>query len=130
MLHIVLLVAAAVLEGQVQLPPPSRPATDGKAKAAAERKVGPESLEVRYARAQLKLAEANLSRVQQSNQQMERTVPSSIVAEYQDDVRVAKMQLQQVTSGASAGGPLTSSITEAVTSGRPYAISARRRGVA
>jgi hypothetical protein len=103
MLHIVLLVAATVLEGQVQLPPPNRPATDGKAKAAAERKVAPESLEVRYARAQLKLAEANLSRVQQSNQQMERTVPSSIVAEYQDDVRVAKMQLQQVTSGASAG---------------------------
>jgi hypothetical protein len=73
---------------QVQLPPPSKPAT--------------ESVEVRYARAQLQLAEANLERVNQSNKQMERSVPSSIVAEYQDDVRVAKTRLQQATAGRAA----------------------------
>jgi hypothetical protein len=89
MFTIMLLTAAALMGQQVQLPPPSKSAA-------------PESVEVRYARAQLQLAEANLSRVQQSNQQVERTVPSSIVAEYQDDVRVAKTRLQQVTTGAPA----------------------------
>jgi hypothetical protein len=81
--------AVYLIGHQVQLPPPNKPAA--------------ESVEIRYARAQLELAEANLDRVQQSNKQMERTVPSSIVAEYQDDVRVAKIRLQQATVGQSAG---------------------------
>ena len=101
MLRIMLSVAGAVFWGQVQFPPPNRPVA--KAKVAAESKIAPESVEVRYAQAQLQLAEANLSRVQQSNQQMERTVPSSIVAEYEDDVRVAKTRLQQSTAGDSGG---------------------------
>jgi hypothetical protein len=82
-----MLLTAVSLMGQVQLPPPSKPAA--------------ESVGVRYARAQLQLAEANLARVEQSNKQLERTVPSSIVAEYQDDVRVAKARLQQAMAGAS-----------------------------
>jgi hypothetical protein len=97
-----LLVVAAVLGQQVALPAPSRPAAEGQ--AAGKSKAGPESVDVRYARAQLALAEANLSRVEQSNKQAERTVPSSIVAEYQDDVRVAKSRLQQATAGSAGGG--------------------------
>jgi hypothetical protein len=58
-----------------------------------------ESVEVRYARAQMQLAEANLNRVEQSNKRMERSVPSSVVAEYQHDVQVAKARLEQATAG-------------------------------
>ena len=90
MFSVMLLIAVSLLGQQVQLPPPSNPAE--------------ESVEVRYARAQLQLAEANLGRVEQSNKEVERTVPSSIVAEYQDDVRVAKTRLQKATAGESANG--------------------------
>jgi hypothetical protein len=61
-----------------------------------------ESVEVRYARAEMQLAEANLNRVEQRNKQVERSVPSSIVAEYQHDVLVAKTRLEQVTAGRAA----------------------------
>ena len=61
-----------------------------------------ESVEVRYARAQMQLAEANLNRVEQSNKRLERSVPSSVVAEYQHDVQVAKTRLEQVTAGRAA----------------------------
>jgi hypothetical protein len=90
MFTVMLLTAAALLAQQVQLPAPSKPTQ--------------ESVEVRYARAQLQLAEANLARVEQSNEQVERSVPSSIVAEYKDDVRVAKNRLQQALAGRSASG--------------------------
>ena len=54
-----------------------------------------ESVEVRYARAQMQLAEANLNRVEQINKRLARSVPSSVVAEYQHDVQVAKTRLEQ-----------------------------------
>jgi hypothetical protein len=62
----------------------------------------PENLEVRYARAQLQLAEANLHRVEQSNKQVKNSVPSSVVAEYQDDVTVARTRLDQAAAGKAA----------------------------
>jgi hypothetical protein len=84
------LIVAAFLIGQVaQLPAPTPYAN--------------ESVDVRYARAQLKLAEANLNRVEQSNKQVERAVPSSIVAEYQRDVEVAKTRLAGATADHSPG---------------------------
>jgi hypothetical protein len=58
-----------------------------------------ESVELRYAHAQMQLAEANLNRVEQSNKQLERSVPSSVVAEYQHDVQVAEARLEQATAG-------------------------------
>jgi hypothetical protein len=61
-----------------------------------------ESVEVRYARAQLQLAEANLNRVEQRNKQVERSVPSSVVSEYQHDVLVAKTRLEQTTADRAA----------------------------
>jgi hypothetical protein len=63
-----------------------------------------ESLDVRYARAQLQLAQANLDRIAERNKQVERSVPASAVAEYLDDVRVAKTRLQQATAGQSKNG--------------------------
>jgi hypothetical protein len=61
-----------------------------------------ESVDVRYARAQLQLAEANLKRLEKSNERMPRSVPSSVVAEYQYDVQVAKSRLERATAGRAA----------------------------
>jgi hypothetical protein len=58
-----------------------------------------ESVEVRYARAQVQLAEANLKRIEQSNKRLAGSVPSSVVAEYQHDVPVAKTRLEQASAG-------------------------------
>src|SRR5215475_3764516 len=65
-----------------QTPPPPAPG-DGK----------PESVDVRYAHAQLELAEANLRRVEQSNKKSPRSIPSSVVSEYPREVEVAKARL-------------------------------------
>jgi hypothetical protein len=62
-----------------------------------------ESIEVRYARAQMQLAEANLQRVEQSNKRVARSVPSSVVAEYQHDFKAAKTRLEHATAGRGAG---------------------------
>ena len=83
-----LLTVVACLGQILQIPAPSKTTS--------------ESIEVRYARAQLQLAEANLSRVEQSNKQVARTVPDSVVAEYQDDVKVAQARLEQATAGRAA----------------------------
>ena len=93
MFTVLLLTAVSLLGQQVQLPAPSKPAS-GKPVS--------ESVEVRYARAQLRLAESNLDRVAERNKKFERSVPSSVVAEYQDDVRVAKTRLKQATTGRPA----------------------------
>ncbi len=61
-----------------------------------------ESVEVRYARAQMRLAEANLNRVKQSNKRVAGSVPTSVVAEYQYDMEVAKTRLEQATAGRAA----------------------------
>jgi hypothetical protein len=61
-----------------------------------------ERVEVRYARAQMQLAEANLKRVEQSNKRVAGSVPDSVVAEYQDDVKVAKTRLEQAAAGGTA----------------------------
>jgi hypothetical protein len=61
-----------------------------------------ESVDVRYARAQMQLAEANLNRIDQSNKRVERSVPSSVVAEYQHDVQVAKTRLEEAVAGRAA----------------------------
>ncbi len=74
------------------------------AQAPAARDTESESVEVRYARAQLQLAEANLHRVEQVNKRLARSVPNSVVAEYQHDVQVAKTRLEQAAAGRAAGG--------------------------
>jgi hypothetical protein len=60
------------------------------------------SVEVRYAQAQLHLAEANLKRVEQMNQSSANTVPSSVVADYRHEVQVAQARLEQATKGTAA----------------------------
>src|SRR5580704_17286646 len=87
------LLTAIVLFLAGQVPQPSSPAPAG---ASAS-----ETIDVRYARAQLQLAQANVQRVQQINQRLARTVPASVVAEYQRDRDVAKAQMQQAESRAA-----------------------------
>lgn len=58
-----------------------------------------QSVELQYSRAQLKLAEANLARLQQLNKKVARTVPASVIAERQQQVEVARVRLQQVEAG-------------------------------
>jgi hypothetical protein len=73
------------------------------AQAPAVQDSGAESVDVRYARAQLQLAEANLRRVEESNKRVERSVPANVVAEYRNDVAVAQARLEQATAGRAGG---------------------------
>ena len=82
---------AAALFWAAQAPPPA------PRDAAAE-----ESLELRYARVRLELAEANLKRVEQMNKKLDRTVPSSVVADFKNDVTEANLQFRQATQEAPA----------------------------
>lgn len=77
--------------------------TEGPAGKAATTKAPAESVEVRYARAQVALAEANLKRVEESNRRVARAVPSTVVAEYRSGVEVAKARLAAATAGRSGG---------------------------
>lgn len=54
----------------------------------------PDTLAVQYAQAQLKLAEANLAKITQTNQRSARSVPADVVAQYQRDLDLAKSQLR------------------------------------
>jgi len=60
-----------------------------------------ESLDVRYARAQLQLAETNLRKVRQMNQRTAGTVPAEVVVEFRQDVEVAQQRLQEAIRGES-----------------------------
>lgn len=88
-MHVELCLAVALL-GTIQ--PAELPAPR---EAAAE-----ESLELRYARARLELARANLSRVEQMNKQLDRTVPSSVVADFRDAAATAELQFKQAAKEA------------------------------
>ena len=77
---------------------------DPPAESPAPSDAASESIDVRYARAQFHLAEANLQRVQQMNQRLARTVPASVVAEYQHDLDVAKLHMQHAESSTVTDG--------------------------
>jgi hypothetical protein len=62
-----------------------------------------DSLELQYARAKLQLAETNLKRVEQINRRMPRSVPSSDVDEFKNDVREAQQQVSEATAGRESG---------------------------
>src|SRR5262245_44559565 len=89
-------VAAAILGATLALGGAvvwSGPAPDGKQT----------DIEVQYAKAQLRVAELNLQKLKRTNEQLARTVPSNVVGEYQQDVEIARQQLQAAESGDAAG---------------------------
>jgi Tfp pilus assembly protein PilX len=57
-----------------------------------------DSLSVRYAQAQLRLAELTLQKAQSLNQRMANTITPAMVSLFSDDVEFAKSQLQAVKS--------------------------------
>ncbi len=83
-MHAELILAVALL-GTIQ--PDERP--------APREAVTEESLELRYARVRLELARANLSRVEQMNKRLDRSVPGSVVADFRDAVATAELQFKQ-----------------------------------
>ena len=60
------------------------------------------TLEAQYAKAQLRVAELNLQKLKRSNQRLARTVPADVVGQYQQDVEIARLQLQAAESGGPA----------------------------
>lgn len=53
-----------------------------------------DSLDIRYARTHVQLAEANLARVDRANQRVANAVAGVVVSAYQEDLAVAKLRLQ------------------------------------
>jgi hypothetical protein len=67
-----------------------------KPAAASE---SPQNLEMKYAEAQYKLAETNLRKVELTNQRFQKTVSASVIADYTEDLAIAKSQLDGVREG-------------------------------
>lgn len=59
-----------------------------------------ESLEVRYARAQLELAQANLKRAEAKNSRVANTVSANVVGQYRHDVEAAQSQFDAAHQGS------------------------------
>jgi hypothetical protein len=57
----------------------------------------PESLDVRYARARLRLAELTLQKGQGMNRKVAGTLTGGLISQFADDVEFAKVQLQNAT---------------------------------
>jgi len=60
-----------------------------------------QNLEMKYAETQYKLAETNLRKVELTNQRFQKTVSASVIADYTEDLAIAKAQLD----GVREGGP-------------------------
>ena len=80
-------------------PPPAK-AAQPAAKAAPPAPA--ESLDIRYARAQVALAEANVKRLQQMNQKVANSVSADTLVSFQRDLAVAQAELQAALAGDPA----------------------------
>lgn len=75
--------------------------TERAAEPPDEPAPSPSSLAVEYAKARLELAQANLKRVESRNKKVANSVSPNVVADYQRDVEVAKLALENATQGES-----------------------------
>mgnify|MGYP002623283754 FL=1 len=78
------------------------PAKQPAAAPDAAEKAAEESVDLRYYRAQLELAEANLKRLQRMNQKLKRSVPASVVDQFKNDVAQAKLRVELANEGDAA----------------------------
>ncbi len=62
----------------------------------------PANLELRYAKAQYKLAETSLKKLELTNQRFPKTVSASVIADYAEDLAIAKAQLESAQQNAGA----------------------------
>jgi multidrug resistance efflux pump len=61
-----------------------------------------ENLDVRYAQAQLELAQANLRKVERANERFPKTLSAFVIGEYARDLAIAKAQLENAKRGGDA----------------------------
>jgi hypothetical protein len=59
----------------------------------------PRNFDTEYAEAKLELAQANLQRAESMNQKVSNAVSANVVAEYRQDVEVAKLRLEDAKAG-------------------------------
>ncbi len=59
-----------------------------------------QKLEVQYAQAQFDLAETNLKKIEATNQRFPKTVSAAVIAEYAEDLAIAKAQLDSAKEGS------------------------------
>jgi hypothetical protein len=69
--------------------------------ASADSEKSPRNLELEYAEAQLRLAETNLRKVQVTNERFPKTVSASVIADYGEDLAIAKAQYDGVRQGGN-----------------------------
>jgi hypothetical protein len=69
----------------------------GAAAPAVNKDNKAESNEVRSARAKLRLAELSLQKAQEANRKVAGTLTTGLIAQYADDVELARLQLQNAT---------------------------------
>ena len=69
--------------------------------ASADSEKSPRNLELEYAEAQLRLAETNLRKVQVTNERFPKTVSASVIADYGEDLAIAKAQYEGVRQGGN-----------------------------
>lgn len=89
-------VVSCVALGPILLSASNPPESDSARKAA-------ENLGAKLARAQLKLAEANLAKVSQTNERTPRSIPADVVAQYQREVELARIHFKLVEAGSALG---------------------------
>lgn len=58
-----------------------------------------EKLELQYAQAQFDLAETNLKKIEATNQRFSKTISAAVIAEYVEDLAIAKAQLDSAKQG-------------------------------
>lgn len=73
----------------------------GAAPADTQEK-SPRNLELAYAEAQFKLAETSLKKLELTNQRFPKTVSASVIADYAEDLAIAKAQLESARQGTDA----------------------------
>lgn len=56
-------------------------------------------LELQYAQAQYDLAEINLKKIEATNQRFSKTISAAVIAEYVEDLAIAKAQLESAQQG-------------------------------
>jgi hypothetical protein len=91
----------ALMVGPVLLAGVMGAAADNKAADVKEPKTE-RNLDLAYAEAQFKLAEVSLKKLELTNQRFPRTISASVIADYAEDLAIAKAQLDSARQAADA----------------------------
>jgi hypothetical protein len=95
---LVILAIAVVGFAQARTAAPEEKASTGAADSQSR------DFALRYARAQLKLAEIRLQKAQEMNRRIPQTLAKGVIEQFADDVEFAKAQLRAADTGGSVDG--------------------------